>query len=131
LPFLFIFLCLLRAESVPDDANVALLLMLMVECHVSSTDLNDGNSQRTTGFSNPTGQVLSRENLHDIVKFCAERNLVLLADEVYQENVYDENSAFVSAKRAAYETGLLDDNDGGGIELISFHSVSKGKQVLC
>ncbi len=68
---------------------------------------------------NPTGQVLSRENLHDIVRFCVKHNLVLLADEVYQENVYE--GEFVSAKRAAYECGLLDQ-----IELISFHSVSKG-----
>ena len=72
---------------------------------------------------NPTGQVLSRENVHDIVKFCAKHRLVLLADEVYQENVYDENAEFVSCKRAAYETGLLQQD---AIELISFHSVSKG-----
>lgn len=72
---------------------------------------------------NPTGQVLSRETMHDIVKFCARENLVLLADEVYQDNVYDDNAEFVSAKRAAYETGLLDDD---AIELVSFHSTSKG-----
>lgn len=70
---------------------------------------------------NPTGQVLTRENLHDVVRFCAKHNLVLLADEVYQENVYD--GEFVSAKRAAYETGLLQTDS---IELVSFHSVSKG-----
>jgi len=57
------------------------------------------------------------------VRFCSEHNLVLLADEVYQENVYDDDAEFVSCKRAAYETGLLDDD---AIELVSFHSVSKG-----
>ncbi|KAI9088278.1 hypothetical protein K1719_029999 [Acacia pycnantha] len=31
---------------------------------------------------NPTGQVLSEENQRDIVKFCKEEGLVLLADEV-------------------------------------------------
>lgn len=72
---------------------------------------------------NPTGQVLTRDNVHDVVRFCAQHNLVLLADEVYQENVYDGNSEFVSCKRAAFETGLLDDD---AIELVSFHSVSKG-----
>lgn len=67
---------------------------------------------------------MTKENLHDIVCFCAKHNLVLLADEVYQANVYDENSEFVSAKRAAHEMGLLENDE---IELISFHSVSKGK----
>ena len=33
---------------------------------------------------NPTGQVLSREAMHDVVKFCARNKLVLMADEVYQ-----------------------------------------------
>ena len=70
---------------------------------------------------NPTGQVLSRENLYDIIHFCVKHRLVLLADEVYQENVYDESAEFVSCKQAAYDIGLLDQ-----IELVSFHSISKG-----
>eukprot|EP00566_Odontella_aurita_P012515 CAMPEP_0113546442 /NCGR_PEP_ID=MMETSP0015_2-20120614/11807_1 /TAXON_ID=2838 /ORGANISM="Odontella" /LENGTH=498 /DNA_ID=CAMNT_0000446895 /DNA_START=213 /DNA_END=1710 /DNA_ORIENTATION=+ /assembly_acc=CAM_ASM_000160 len=72
---------------------------------------------------NPTGQVLSKESVKEIVKFCAKHNLVLLADEVYQENLYDDNAQFESCKKAAAETGLLDDD---AIELISFHSTSKG-----
>lgn len=72
---------------------------------------------------NPTGSVLSKKAVQDVVKFCARHNLVLLADEVYQENVYDEKSEFYSAKRAAFDLGLLQ-NDG--IELASFHSTSKG-----
>jgi alanine transaminase len=72
---------------------------------------------------NPTGQVLKPENVRDVVQFCARHNLVLLADEVYQENVYEPGSVFCSAKRAAYDCGLLSSNS---IELVSFHSVSKG-----
>jgi len=72
---------------------------------------------------NPTGAVLSKASLKEIVKFCAKHKLVLLADEVYQENVYDDSAEFVSAKRAAYETGLLQKD---ALELISFHSTSKG-----
>ena len=72
---------------------------------------------------NPTGAVLTRENLHDIVRFCSDNGIVLLADEVYQENVYDENTEFTSCKKACYETGLLKDD---AIELVSFHSTSKG-----
>lgn len=72
---------------------------------------------------NPTGQVLSKSAIQDICKFCAEHNIVLLADEVYQENIYQDGMEFVSCKLAAKEAGLLD-NDS--IELVSFHSTSKG-----
>lgn len=72
---------------------------------------------------NPTGQVLSKKEIQDILIFCSKHGLVLLADEVYQENVYDENSEFYSCKRAAYDTGLLQEDS---IELVSFHSTSKG-----
>jgi aspartate/methionine/tyrosine aminotransferase len=72
---------------------------------------------------NPTGQVLSKKVVQDICKFCAKHNLVLLADEVYQDNVYGKNARFTSCKRAAYDTGLLDKDE---IELVSFHSTSKG-----
>jgi aspartate/methionine/tyrosine aminotransferase len=71
---------------------------------------------------------LAREALHDVVRFCAKHKLVLLSDEVYQDNVYDENAEFVSAKRAAHETGLLDEDS---IELVSFHSSSKGLYGEC
>eukprot|EP00743_Colponemidia_sp_Colp-15_P001019 GILK01001125.1.p1 GENE.GILK01001125.1~~GILK01001125.1.p1 ORF type:complete len:514 (-),score=88.66 GILK01001125.1:119-1618(-) len=71
---------------------------------------------------NPTGQCLDKENMREIVQFCAEENLVLLADEVYQENIYKPNSQFHSFKKVAWEMGSPYQN----LELISFHSVSKG-----
>jgi len=77
---------------------------------------------------NPTGQVLSESSVQEIVKFCAKHNLVLLADEVYQVNVYDENAEFVSAKKAAHDVGLIENDE---IELISFHSTSKGLYGEC
>lgn len=72
---------------------------------------------------NPTGQVLKREEVNEIVLFCVRNNLVLLSDEVYQENVYREEDEFYSCRRAADDLGLIE-NDG--IQLCSFHSVSKG-----
>lgn len=75
---------------------------------------------------NPTGQVLSQQNLFDIIDFCIRHKLVLLADEVYQENVYDDQKKFISAKRAAYDAGYLHENMVSELELISFHSISKG-----
>jgi len=77
---------------------------------------------------NPTGQVLSSDEVKDIVLFCERHNLVLLSDEVYQENVYREGDEFFSCRRAADELGLIK-NDA--IQLCSFHSVSKGVTGEC
>ncbi|KAL1367204.1 hypothetical protein HN51_021249 [Arachis hypogaea] len=76
---------------------------------------------------NPTGQVLSEENQRDIVKFCKQEGLVLLADEVYQENVYVPEKKFHSFKKVARSLGY-GDND---ITLVSFQSVSKGYYGEC
>jgi aspartate/methionine/tyrosine aminotransferase len=70
---------------------------------------------------NPTGQVLSRRDLEVICKFCAESNIVLLADEVYQRNVYKPEKPFLSAKKVALETPGCET-----LQLVSFHSTSKG-----
>eukprot|EP01082_Thalassiosira_pseudonana_P014153 g11901.t1 g11901 contig6:819761-821867(+) len=70
---------------------------------------------------NPTGQVLGREDLEIICTFCAKHNIVLLADEVYQRNIYDDKKEFVSAKKVAVETPGCEN-----LQLISFHSTSKG-----
>jgi aspartate/methionine/tyrosine aminotransferase len=77
---------------------------------------------------NPTGNLLSSDEVKDVVKFCAKHNIVLLSDEVYQANVYRTGDSFFSARRAADELGLID-NDG--IQLCSFHSVSKGVYGEC
>ena len=37
---------------------------------------------------NPTGQCLSVDNLRDLVKFAHQEKVVLMADEVYQPNIY-------------------------------------------
>jgi len=76
---------------------------------------------------NPTGQVLTPEAVRDVVKFCSKHNLVLLADEVYQENVYAEKKKFYSCRHAARDAGL----DDGKVELVSFHSTSKGLLGEC
>jgi len=70
---------------------------------------------------NPTGQVLDESSLQDVCSFCAKHGLVLLADEVYQENVYTDAKKFVSCKKAASDAGVLDK-----LQMASFHSTSKG-----
>jgi len=70
---------------------------------------------------NPTGQCLTTANQEDILRFCAEEDLMLIADEVYQANIYAEGKKFFSFKKMAAELGLLDD-----VPLVSLHSISKG-----
>ncbi|KAH8421502.1 hypothetical protein KR009_010082, partial [Drosophila setifemur] len=76
---------------------------------------------------NPTGQVLTRENVEEIIKFAHDNQLLLLADEVYQDNVYDKDSKFWSFKRVAYEMG----EPYRSQELVSFLSTSKGYLGEC
>ncbi|TKR62916.1 hypothetical protein L596_026817 [Steinernema carpocapsae] len=76
---------------------------------------------------NPTGQVLSRENIEQIIKFAHKHKLFVLADEVYQDNVYAEGSAFHSFKKVLIEMG----EPYSKVELASFHSVSKGYMGEC
>ena len=103
--------------------------------HFRALDEATSNGIITKAFvlinpGNPTGQVLSESALKSICKFCADNRLVLLADEVYQENVYDKSKKqFVSCKKVASKMGLLTnstDPKKPQLELVSFHSTSKG-----
>lgn len=76
---------------------------------------------------NPTGQVLAEENQRQIVEFCKKEGLVLLADEVYQENVYAPEKKFHSFKKVARSMGYGEKD----IPLVSFQSVSKGYHGEC
>ncbi|PIU17803.1 MAG: aminotransferase class I/II [Elusimicrobia bacterium CG08_land_8_20_14_0_20_59_10] len=69
---------------------------------------------------NPTGAVLSRENIEMVVRFARKHNLSIIADEVYQENIYSEELKFHSFARVMHDLGET------GVTLFSFHSVSKG-----
>lgn len=71
---------------------------------------------------NPTGQVLTRKNIEDIIKFAHKHQLYIIADEVYQDNVYDKDSAFHSFKKVLVEMG----EPFSRMELASFMSTSKG-----
>ncbi|XP_027765936.1 alanine aminotransferase 2-like [Empidonax traillii] len=77
---------------------------------------------------NPTGQVQSRECIEDVIKFAYEEKLFLLADEVYQDNVYAEGSAFHSFKKVLMQLGPPYSES---VELASFHSISKGYMGEC
>lgn len=76
---------------------------------------------------NPTGQVLAEDNQRDIVEFCKNEGLILLADEVYQENVYVPDKKFHSFKKVSRSMGYGEKD----IPLVSFQSVSKGYHGEC
>uniref|UniRef100_A0AC35TPZ6 Alanine transaminase n=1 Tax=Rhabditophanes sp. KR3021 TaxID=114890 RepID=A0AC35TPZ6_9BILA len=77
---------------------------------------------------NPTGQVLPKQMIVDIIKFAFAKNLFILADEVYQDNVYATGSKFHSFKSVLMEMG---EPYSKKVELASFHSVSKGYMGEC
>lgn len=69
---------------------------------------------------NPTGAILTEACMRDIVAFAKRHNLIIIADEVYQENIYQ--GSFTSfAKIVATEP----------VSLISLHSISKGFYGEC
>jgi aspartate/methionine/tyrosine aminotransferase len=69
---------------------------------------------------NPTGSVLGRDNIAMLIRFAKTHDLAILADEVYQENLYLRGDTFVSFARVMVEEGEAD------VTLFSFHSCSKG-----
>ena len=69
---------------------------------------------------NPTGSVLDRDNIRMLVAFAKSHGLSILADEVYQENIYLQGDRFVSFAKMMVESGETD------VSLFSFHSCSKG-----
>ena len=72
---------------------------------------------------NPTGTVMSKDHMKDVIKFAHENDLVILADEVYQQNVYHKEKKFISFKKVLNE---MDDEIKNNTKLVSFHSLSKG-----
>jgi alanine transaminase len=69
---------------------------------------------------NPTGAVLSHENIQMIVRFARRHQLSIIADEVYQENVYAKEVKFHSFARVVHE---MEERE---VSLFTLHSVSKG-----
>lgn len=65
-------------ESAEKSYNEAVSKGIIVKAFVA---INPGN---------PTGQVMTLANMQKIIEFCYKHNLVLLADEVYEENIYGD-----------------------------------------
>ena len=76
---------------------------------------------------NPTGQVLTKENLKQILEFAHEHKMLVIADEVFQENILTEKK-FYSMRSAMHELG---DPIKSNLEIVSMHSASKGFTGEC
>jgi len=69
---------------------------------------------------NPTGAILDENSIREVIAFAKDHGLVIIADEVYQENIY--SGEFVSfAKILGSEA----------VPLFSLHSISKGYYGEC
>lgn len=102
------------------EVNIATMEATIIESREKGIDvraiviINPGN---------PTGSCYSRETLQEIVQLASRQSLVLLADEVYQTNIYaPEERPFLSIRHILKSMGT----DFEHVELFSFHSTSKG-----
>jgi alanine transaminase len=71
---------------------------------------------------NPTGQVFTEANIQSIIKWAFTKRLFIIADEVYQDNVYAPHMQFHSFKKVASQMG----HPYSSMQIASFFSTSKG-----
>ncbi|GIJ89719.1 hypothetical protein Asppvi_008664 [Aspergillus pseudoviridinutans] len=78
---------------------------------------------------NPTGASLSPEDIKSVLDVAAEEKLVVIADEVYQTNVFV--GEFTSFKKRLRQLQQEVPGKYDNVELASLHSVSKGMVGEC
>ena len=78
---------------------------------------------------NPTGASLAEEDIKGVIDFAAQEKLVVLADEVYQTNVFV--GKFHSFKKVLRDMQKATPGKYDNIELASLHSISKGMVGEC
>ena len=121
---------LFEGRQVPfymDEANDWKLSQAMLESSLCQAE-REGVKVRAICVinpGNPTGSVMDWENVAMVIRFAKAHDLAILADEVYQENVYLEGDTFVSFAKVMVELGEED------VSLFSFHSCSKGYLGEC
>jgi alanine transaminase len=73
---------------------------------------------------NPTGAVLSEHNIRNLIDIAARYNIAIIADEVYQENVF--TGKFYSFKKMLCTMQKEQPGKYDRVHLASIHSTSKG-----
>ena len=106
----------------PDEDRDWALNRHMLEASLTAAKADGVNVKAIVVINpgNPTGAVLGEDSMQEIIEFAKKNSLVIMADEVYQENIY--TGKFVSFAKA------LGSQD---IPLCSFHSISKGYYGEC
>jgi len=74
---------------------------------------------------NPTGGVLDAANVEMVLEFAREKGVAVIADEVYQANLWQPGARFVSFTSVLEQRGIRD------VSVFSLHSTSKGYLGEC
>ncbi|OQE46827.1 hypothetical protein PENCOP_c001G05086 [Penicillium coprophilum] len=127
-------LTLLNARCVPylleeDKAwgtDVNAILKSMEEAKAAGTDVR---AIVVINPGNPTGASLSVDDIKKVLDVAAAENLVVIADEVYQTNVF--KGEFVSFKKRLRQLQQEQPGKYDDVELVSLHSISKGMVGEC
>ncbi|XP_077504986.1 alanine aminotransferase 2-like [Amblyomma americanum] len=72
--------------------------------------------------SNPPGTVLSKNEIEGVIRFAHKNKLTILADEVFEHNVYNNRRPFHTVRKILNAMGA----PYRAMPLISFSSISKG-----
>merc|ERR1712042_133777 len=110
-----------------ESKNWAMDVAELERAYQAAKDTSDIKAIVVINPGNPTGQVLTRENLEAIIKFAAEKKLFVFADEVYQQNIYANGSSFYSFKKVMMEMG----SPYSELEVASYMTCSKGYMWEC
>lgn len=78
---------------------------------------------------NPTGGSLTEAEIKGILEFAAQEKLVVIADEVYQTNIFE--GQFFSFKKGLRDLQKSAPGKYDNLELVSLHSISKGMVGEC
>jgi aspartate/methionine/tyrosine aminotransferase len=105
-----------------DEANGWKLSRTMLEASLAKAKAEGTQVKAICVINpgNPTGAVLDEANIEMIIAFAQAHGLSILADEVYQENIYLPEDEFVSFAKVLHGMEVKD------VSLFSFHSCSKG-----
>lgn len=87
--------------------------------------VNDVRAICVINPGNPTGAVLPVEDIRMFISFARDKQIAILADEVYQVNIYDDDKQFHSFKKVLRQMQQADPTYKD-VQLLSFHSTSKG-----
>ncbi|KAJ5515642.1 hypothetical protein N7527_007202 [Penicillium freii] len=127
-------LTLLNARCVPYlleeekawGTNVDAILKSIEDAKAAGTDVR---AIVVINPGNPTGASLSPDDIKKVLDVAAEESLVVIADEVYQTNVF--KGEFVSFKKRLRQLQKEQPGKYDDIELVSLHSISKGMVGEC